>query len=126
MYGTETDADRLLDDTLRMIRVDAYRMSMVAVSYASCTMALHLLIRQQSLLRHNSCLKDRLVHMYEKLDEAKTAIGIALKSRSRFPRTQVNARDDAALDSVAEQVIKRSVTLLDNACRYRTIPVDPI
>ena len=38
---TMTEADSLLDDAFRMIRVDAYRLATVIEAYASCATALH-------------------------------------------------------------------------------------
>jgi hypothetical protein len=40
MRNSDTAADTLLDDTKRMIRVDAYRLATVVEAYASCALAL--------------------------------------------------------------------------------------
>jgi len=41
MRLTQTEADVLLNDAVRMIRVDEYRLATVMLSYASCACALH-------------------------------------------------------------------------------------
>ncbi len=66
-YGTASVADELLDNSLRMISVDAYRLATVIDAYASCAKALQVrLILEQNPPELNF----RRVEMHSKLDKA--------------------------------------------------------
>lgn len=79
MRKTDTIADTLLEDAIRMIRVDAYRLATIVDAYASCAKALQIrLILDRKTVR----LKERQLWMHEKLVGALKALDDVEKRRN--------------------------------------------
>jgi hypothetical protein len=112
MYGTETEPDRLLEDALRMIRVDSYRAAMVSLTYASCAFALYIWIRQAEAGGKPTHLRERLGRMCTLLHLAQDEIKAASRSRDpqNLARRQLPAwsMEYAQLDPIALEVIRES------------------
>ena len=65
MRMTESEPDQILDNAIRMTRVDTYRLAMVMLNYASCARALQLrLVLDKDAVR----LPERLKSMRKKLE----------------------------------------------------------
>lgn len=74
MRLSKTEPELLLEDALRMIRVDAYRLATVVEAYASCICALEVRIakdinRDEKLIVRRSNLKELLSQAVGRLDE---------------------------------------------------------
>jgi len=84
MRATETEADRLLGDAVRMIRVDSYRLSSVLTVYVSCIQALHTRLRADACKKGEKelALPRRRAQMLNNLRYAHTALGEVIRSRA--------------------------------------------
>jgi hypothetical protein len=81
MRKTDTIADTLLEDAIRMIRVDAYRLATIVDAYASCAKALQTrLILDRKTVR----LKERQLWMHEKLVSALEALEEVERRRNKL------------------------------------------
>ena len=78
--GVPTVADTLLDDTLRMIRVDSYRLATVISGYLSCACALHmrLMFDKSAVL-----LPERQKNMWSSIEVAMARLGHVCVERQR-------------------------------------------
>lgn len=81
--ATETEADRLLEDAKRMIRVDAYRLASVMDAYTSCIRALHIRLQADTYKEGGKklALPRRSAQMLYNLRDAHRALGEVLESR---------------------------------------------
>jgi hypothetical protein len=81
MRKTDTIADTLLEDAIRMIRVDAYRLATIVDAYASCAKALQIrLILDKETVR----LKERQEDMHKALDYALKTLKAVKKRRNKL------------------------------------------
>jgi hypothetical protein len=85
MRKTDTEADVLLDDAIRMIRVDAYRLATVVHAYALCVKALQLRLLWDPT---SPALPDRLSTMRLNLQR-----GLSALEEVRRRRTVLNVKE---------------------------------
>jgi hypothetical protein len=93
MRKTETEPDQLLNDAVRMIRVDSYRLAMVILTYASCARALQIrLALDNSAVR----LPERLAQMHSNLEHAilnlEAVIGRRNGPEGSIPQESINSQ----------------------------------
>lgn len=94
MRKTATIADLLIEDSIRMIRVDAYRLATIVDAYSSCAKALQVRL----ILDGNSTpLPDRQQRMYNNLLQAMEELTRVWEARQK----PALARPRAAMDKVA-------------------------
>lgn len=105
MRKTDTEADTLLEDAIRMIRVDAYRLASIVDAYASCVKAL-----QTRLVLHTSVpLKERQKAMHASLGNALKALGEVEKRRNRVAKKwKRNGGMDAKIKRYVKEVKQRT------------------
>ena len=115
MRKIDTEADRLLEDALRMIRVDSYRLAMVVLTYASCARALQVRLR----LDHAAVrLPERLSDMKRKLEHAKLQLEEVDKRRKEQPREM------GSLVLTAERQVTEAPAELDAGAQRKTSVVE--
>ena len=116
IYDTTTLADELIEDSLRMISVDAYRLATVIDAYASCAKALQVRI----VLYKNTDNSDpefRLARMQKTLENALNELGgpNGVQERRAGDSALEAPNDDSAMDALVvryvESVIERSVLI---------------
>jgi hypothetical protein len=93
-WGTDTSADSLLRDAVRMIRVDGYRLATIIDAYTSCAKALQIRRRVNDADCH--ILQRRQAHMRGELNLALAELG-----RVKAERTRVGSdrwRDKGGMD----------------------------
>jgi hypothetical protein len=87
MRQSDTIADVLLTDTLRMIRLDTYRLSLVLLSYASCARALQIRLRLDEMDGSSGTastnLIERLSTMRDKLSNGIAQLKDTVKVRTK-------------------------------------------
>lgn len=113
MRRTETEPDQLLNDAVRMIRVDSYRLAMVILAYASCARALEIrLALDQSAVR----LPERLAQMRDNLDHAVRQLEEVIDRRNggKGGDSELNAKSDVngVVQQVVENVLERVKSIL--------------
>ncbi|HST24166.1 MAG TPA: SIR2 family protein [Blastocatellia bacterium] len=98
MRKTDTLADTLLEDSIRMIRVDAYRLATIIDAYASCTKALQIrLILDRKTVR----LKERQMWMHQSLVNALKALDDVERRRNRLAAKKWKTKGSMAKQAVA-------------------------
>jgi hypothetical protein len=108
MRKTATLADSLLDDAIRMIRVDAYRLATTVDSYASCAKALQLrlmLDKDSIRLQHRQDrMQERLSKALKELDRVREkrddVSGFAKQTRER---NEIDKKVRAYVDAVRKR-----------------------
>jgi hypothetical protein len=111
MRKTATEPDRLLEDAVRMIRVDEYRLATIILAYSSCVRAL-----QVRLLWDPSCvpLPDRLGRMYRNLRYALKELREVHQRRERAVADKNKDRPDKSIRNFVQNVQIRSQRLLES------------
>jgi hypothetical protein len=116
MRKTDTIADTLLEDAIRMIRVDAYRLATIVDAYASCTKALQTrLILDTKTVR----LKERQLWMYKNLIDALKAL-VEVKER-RNSLDSETWKTHGCMDTHIElyvQVVQQRAKMIADQVRY--------
>lgn len=115
MFGSPSEADGLLIDAQRMIRVDSYRMALVVLSYASCARALQVRLQLEGEQQLTANLLFRLVDMRNKLVQASDQLKATIESRNRFgghlsgasKKTRRKAEVDEDVTAVIDMCLKR-------------------
>jgi hypothetical protein len=130
---TPTEADTLLEDSLRMIRVDAYRLATVVDSYRSTAIALHtrLLLDSESMR-----LPERQRRMHTQLTMAAEKLKTVLMARQNWFDGRAErrsgapdlgpgekAKSDAKLDPRLEAYIEGVLTRCDAAAEFLVNPL---
>jgi hypothetical protein len=111
MRNTDTAADTLLDDAMRMIRVDAYRLATVVDAYASCAEALQMRL----MFDHTSIsLPHRQEAMVEKLSEAIGRLKKVDVIRNGDEAKKWNACADSVVCDYVAEVLKKSQAVHDH------------
>ncbi|HEY5027834.1 MAG TPA: hypothetical protein VIK39_05450, partial [Candidatus Angelobacter sp.] len=109
--GTQTIADSLLEDAIRMISVDAYRLATIVDAYASCIKALQIRMWLDASSRH--LLGSRKSRMQDRLKNALVEVQKALQRRHRpdFGEGEkpLDGRDEIDPDALCyiNKVVKR-------------------
>lgn len=119
--GTLTAADTLLADSLRMIRIDAYRLATIVEGYAACATALH-----YRLMLDNGTprLVDRQRHMREQLHDAIDSLRKILKRRQEWkshPAHKGQSEISGNMDEMAQTYVQNVLNgceLVEHALRH--------
>jgi hypothetical protein len=98
MHKTATVADQVLDDAIRMIRVDAYRLATIIDSYASCAKAL----QTRLVLDENSPrIPDRQRRMCQSLRDSLDDLSRVQELRAANPWNERSGMDARVTEYVA-------------------------
>jgi hypothetical protein len=95
MRMTETEADNLLTTAVRMIRVDAYRLATIILSYASCARALQVRL----------ALDEGAVDLPERLKSMRINLVQALKELDEIERRRNAVSEQDRVDEVVQASI---------------------
>lgn len=98
----DTEADNLLNDAVRMIRVDGYRLASVILSYASCARALDLRIKVD---RQSINLPERLKRMRHYLE-----LAVRQLKQMKDLRMKVTVSPKEGMDMKAKKLIEEVLT----------------
>ena len=107
MRVTETEADHLLNDTVRMVRVDAYRLATALDAYLSCFRALTMLLKLDTgeESAQKLPLPRRRERMLAHLREARSALDVVLENRANIDAKYEQAgRLDARVSDYIEAI----------------------
>jgi hypothetical protein len=101
MRFTDTEADRLLKDALRMVRVDSYRLATIVRAYRLCTEALAIWAKR----RGDEFLPLRRRRMHTALEDALTRLHAthAVRSRPTDNRKALDATVDRYVLAVEKE-----------------------
>jgi hypothetical protein len=105
MRKSETEPDQILNDAVRMIRVDSYRLAMIVLTYASCARALQIrLALDHAAVR----LPERLSQMRHNLDHAIRHLETVHERRISTPSEQKKSREGESTGSYTDKMTGKS------------------
>lgn len=99
---TATEADRLLHDACRMVRLDVFRLARIVESYAPCVEAVTAHCDRDPDTRER--LRERLDFMRQQCNMAWTELSVRHDRRKKLPSPKVDERITRYVDSVRDRV----------------------